>query len=76
MVPKVAAAVAVPAVIVFASAAISVPIAIKIALTIMARGHPPPARISRPGPVSVMPLIVVSNWIPVAVHPYILRCRA
>jgi hypothetical protein len=69
VVAKIAVAVAVPVMVVFALAAIAVPVAIKEALSVMVRRHPACARINCASPVSGMPLIVSSHWIPVAFHP-------
>ena len=62
-------AVTVPTMVMFAPAAVALPISGIEALSIMPGRHPIGARIGRQGPVPCMPLIVVSHRIPVAFHP-------
>lgn len=69
-------AVAVAVVVVGDPAAIAVPVACIVALSIMTRFHPVCICISRAGPVSVMPPIVPANRVPVAPYPGIALTRA
>jgi hypothetical protein len=61
--------VAVPTMVVAELAVIAFPIAFEVALSVMMRLHPTRAGVRRTGPVSVVPLIVVAHWIPVAPYP-------
>jgi hypothetical protein len=67
---------AVPAMVVFDSAAAAIPIACKVLLSIMTRLHPASALVSRTGPVSVVPSVVVAIGVPIAAYPQIARARA
>src|SRR2546427_7329128 len=67
--------IAIPMMVVVAPAALALPIPFKEALSVMARRDPAGARVGRAGPVSVMPLVVVSHGIPVALHPEKFRTR-
>src|SRR5438132_9736504 len=56
-------------------AALTLPVAVIEALSIVARSHPASGRVYRAAPIAVMPLIVVTYGIPVAVHPGEFRTR-
>jgi hypothetical protein len=60
----------IPMMIVFDSAAISGPITHKILVALMTRRHPISALIRWPGPVSLMPSVMPSHWIPIPLHPH------
>jgi len=60
----------VPMMIVFNSTAVSGPITHKILVALMTRRHPIGALIRRPSPVALMPSVMPSHWIPIALHPY------
>jgi hypothetical protein len=60
----------VPAVIVFHPAVFTFPIAVVEPLAVMMRPDPASAFIWRPAPVALMPFIVVSHRIPIALDPY------
>lgn len=67
---------AVPAMVVFNPAATTIPITCKVLLPIMTRRHPASSLVSRTGPVSVVPPVVVAIGIPVAPDPQIASARA
>lgn len=69
-------AVAVSAVVVGNVAAIAIPVAGIVALAIVTGFHPAGTRVRRTGPVSIVPFIVVANWVPVARYPGIAFTRA
>ena len=66
---EVAVVVTVPAVVVLDAAVVSVPVARKKLLSVVMRPYPTSARIGRPGPVAVVPFIVISNGIPISFDP-------
>src|SRR5579864_5844864 len=68
--------VSVPAMVVPDLAAIAIPVALIVAVSIMTRFHPACARVHWPGPVSVVPLIVVAHRVPVAAYPGIIGAGA
>src|ERR1700730_7274861 len=55
--------------VVLAPTTVAFPVAIKETLSIMARRHPKCPSVGWTGPVSCMPFIVISHWIPVPSHP-------
>ncbi len=59
----------VPFMVVGDMAAIAIPVAFKVTLSVVTRFHPTGAGISGTCPVSLVPLIVVSHRIPVARNP-------
>ena len=69
MLAIIAVAVAIPVMIVLAPAVISVPVAAVESLTIVPGAYPVCARIWSPGPIAVMPLVMVPNRVPVTVDP-------
>jgi hypothetical protein len=69
----VAVTVAIPMMVVLAAAPLAVPVAFKESLSVMMGCHPTRCRIGRTAPISVVPPISVSNRIPVAIHPKIIR---
>ena len=73
---KVALAVAVPTMIVLPPSAITLPIALEEALSIMAWRHPARRRIGRTSPITVVPLVMISDRVPVAVDPVKIGARA
>jgi hypothetical protein len=68
-------AVLVPAVIVLDLAALTFPIAVVVSVSIVAWRHPTCRWISRATPISFMPRVTAIHWIPIAVHPDIIRTR-
>jgi hypothetical protein len=72
---EIAIVIAVPPVIVLDSAAITLPIALKEAFPVVTRPDPVGAGVGWPSPVSVMPLVVVSDGVPVAIDPKVIRPR-
>lgn len=60
---------AIPLMVVVDMASFAIPVPCKIVSSIMTRFHPVCTRVSRTGPVSAVPLIVVSNGVPVAINP-------
>jgi hypothetical protein len=75
VVMKIAVVIAIPLVVVFHAAVGPVPVARKIELSVMTRRDPGCALIRRSAPVSLMPLVVAANRIPVAIHKGITRTR-
>jgi hypothetical protein len=73
---EIAVMVAIPAVIVLKPAAISIPVTREELSSFIARAYPNGALIGRPGPIASMPLVVVSNRIPIAFHPDEFRTRS
>jgi len=76
MIPIAFVAVTVPPVFVPHASAIAFPIAVIITLAVVARAYPYRATVRRPGPISVMPLVVIPDWIPIAIHPEVSRARS
>lgn len=70
-----AIAIVIPVVIVLTAAMIAVPIACEVPVAIVSRGDPAGARIRRLRPVALMPLVMVPNRKPVALHPEVIRAR-
>ena len=69
---------AVPAVVMFKPAAISLPVTVKEPLSIMMRSHPPSPAVRWPSPITLMPLVMPSHRIPVTIYPCVFRawsCR-
>ena len=61
--------VAIPAMIMFKAASTSFPIAFKKLPILMAGTHPTSSLIGRPGPITVMPFVVMSHRVPISVNP-------
>ena len=61
--------VAIPAMIMFKAAAVALPIALKVLATLVTRTYPTSSLIGRPSPVTVMPFVVMTHWVPIAVDP-------
>jgi hypothetical protein len=76
VISEITVVVAVPAVIVAHPAAFTFPVALVEALPIMMRLHPASAFIWRAAPIALMPLVVVSHGIPIALNPNELRSGA
>jgi hypothetical protein len=70
MVAIIAVTVVVPMMIVGTPAVIAFPVAFKKALSIVVRRHPIRAGIWRTGPITVMPFVMPSDRIPVALDPH------
>jgi len=71
----IAVPVTVPTMIVVEPAAIAFPVAVKESISVMARPYPARVSIGRASPVSLMPNIAAAHWVPVAVHPIVIRSR-
>ena len=69
----IAVVVAVPAMVMFAPAAIAFPVTIPVAIPFISRCNPTCAGVNRAGPVSFMPSIVASHWVPIAFNPNEVR---
>jgi hypothetical protein len=67
-----APAIAVPVVIVLEAPAVAFPVPLEESTAIMMRHDPARSRIWRPGPISVVPLVVMADRIPVALDPDVL----
>jgi hypothetical protein len=78
VVPAVAVPVVVviPVVVVLQSPAIAIPVPHKILSTFMARADPARAGIGRPRPIALVPLVVLSVGIPIALNPHKVRSGA
>jgi hypothetical protein len=63
----------IPVMIVLAPSVVSIPITGKIPLSVMVGANPTRTFVWRPGPISRVPFIVMSYWIPIAVHPNEIR---
>jgi hypothetical protein len=63
----IAIAVVVPMMVVLDAAAVTVPVAMIEALSVVARSHPTSGRVHGTAPISGMPSIAAPNRIPVAV---------
>jgi hypothetical protein len=72
---KIAVTVAIPAMIVLHSPSPTFPIPTKKSLSIVVRCYPVCSRIRRASPIPFMPPVVALNWIPIPVHPDIIRTR-
>src|SRR5690242_6388372 len=70
---KIAVTVAIPAMLVFDSAAPTFPVSVEKPLSVVVRSYPTRSRIRGASPVSFMPSIVALDWIPIAIHPDIIR---
>src|ERR1700682_2340790 len=69
VIPIIALALTVPMMVVLDAAALTVPVAMIEALSIVARSHPAGGRVYRAAPIPGMPTIVAPYGIPVAVYP-------
>jgi hypothetical protein len=65
----------IPMVIVVKTATIPIPIPYKILPSVMVRGDPTRAHVRRPCPVSLVPFVVPSYRIPIALDPDEIRVR-
>jgi hypothetical protein len=65
----------IPMVIVLKTATIPIPIPYKILTTVMMRCNPARAHVRRPCPVSLVPFVVPSYRIPIALDPDEIRAR-
>jgi hypothetical protein len=63
----------VPVVVVLKTAAVAVPVAYKILAAFMAGRNPTRSHIGRPCPISPVPSVVPSDWIPIALDPHKIR---
>jgi len=68
-------AVVIPPVIVLEPAAIAIPIPREELSTLITRPDPGRARIRWTGPIPVMPPVAVSDRVPIAIHPKVIRPR-
>src|SRR5436190_19483086 len=73
--PKVSVTVAVPAMVMLEAPAIALPVAFEKHCAVMTRPHPTCVRIRGPGPVAVVPSVVVPDRIPVTINPEVVRSR-
>jgi hypothetical protein len=60
----------VPTVVVFKPATISIPVTEIELRSVVTRRHPSSPRIWWPSPISFMPFVVPSHWIPITVYPH------
>jgi hypothetical protein len=73
VVAEIAVTVAVPPVIVIKPAVVAIPISREELSSFISRPHPYGAGVWWPAPIPVMPLVVVSNRVPITVHPEVIR---
>src|SRR5260370_27483293 len=73
---KVAVMVAVPVVVVFVPAALALPVTVMEPVSIVVWLYPASPWIDRTRPISVMPFVVVSHWIPITINPHEIGTRA
>lgn len=66
----------IPVVIVFNTAAISFPIPCVISFSVVPRCNPVSSLVGRSSPIALMPLVMVSHWIPITLHPQKFRAWA
>src|SRR5579883_467405 len=76
MFAPIAVAVAVPAVVVLAPSVVAIPVTREVPAALITRSNPPRAAINRQRPITGVPLVVISHWIPVALHPNVVRAGA
>ncbi len=69
VITEVPASVVVPAVIMFKPAVFSLPVTAIELPPIVMRHHPASTRVRRPSPITFMPAIMPSDWIPVTLDP-------
>jgi len=62
-----------PRMVVVYTAVISIPVAVEESLSVVTGCDPVSAGIRWPTPISVMPFVMVSDRIPIALHPHIVR---
>jgi hypothetical protein len=72
----IAVAVPIPTMVVLHSAALALPVAIVITLSIVARRYPVRSAIGRTSPIPIMPAVVTLDRIPIAVDPNIIGTRS
>src|SRR5579863_3658967 len=75
VVAEIAAAVAVPTMIVLDPAAVAVPIPREELSSLITRSNPDGAGIGWASPIPGMPLVMVSDRVPVTVHPKVIWSR-
>ena len=63
----------VPVVVMFKPASVPLPVTLVISFSIMMRRHPPCAVVGWSSPITVVPLVMPSDRIPITVYPYVLR---
>ena len=73
---EVAVTVAIPMMVVLAATVLAVPKACKVSLSIMMGRNPMRSRIGRAAPISIVPSVAVSDYIPVAIDPKIIGTGA
>ena len=69
IVTKITITVPIPTMIVIEPPPVALPISFEKALPVIVRSYPAGAVIRWAGPVSGMPPVAASHWIPVAIHP-------
>jgi len=74
-VAEVSVVVVVPAVVVLYAAMLPVPVAGEVLLPIMVRSDPVSAFVRRPRPIALMPFVVRSYGVPIALNPDEIRPR-
>jgi len=68
-------AVMIPPMIMFKPAAIAFPVSLKILPTLVTRAYPSSTFIGWPGPIPIVPPVMMTDRVPVAVDPHKFRTR-
>src|SRR5579872_5067218 len=72
---EIAVVIAIPFMIVRDPAMFSFPIAVEPPFSVVVGTHPDRAGIGRPRPISIVPAVSTTDYVPIAVHPGIARPR-
>jgi len=75
MLPPIAVAIPVPAVIVLKPAAVTVPVAVVITFALITRGNPTSTAVWRARPITLMPCVATIHRVPVSVYSHKIRTR-
>jgi hypothetical protein len=67
--------IAIPMVVMLATAAIGLPVSLEEALSVVMRSYPMGASIRRTRPVARMPFVMVPDWIPISLYPHEVGIR-
>jgi hypothetical protein len=63
-------------VVVLHPAVSAVPITSEITLSIVMRRNPVRSHVGRASPIAVMPHVAATDWVPITIHPGIIRTRS
>src|SRR6266699_2433447 len=74
LMPEIAvASVMIPAMIVGNAAPFTLPVTLKEAFSVVSWAHPDGAGIRPSRPIALVPLVMISHWIPIAIKPKVFR---